>query len=118
MVQILVIVGHAFVGWVLCGATMMLGMKATSVQRAIVIHAVAAPLIFAVLAWIYFRWFGYTGPLATAGIFVGLVIVLDLAVVAPFIEKSFAMFRSFSGTWLPFVLMFLVTWVIGIVSTP
>jgi hypothetical protein len=114
MVQVLIIVGHAVVGRALCGATMMLSMKTTSPQRALVIHAVAAPLIFVALSWVYFSQFGHTGPLVTAAIFVALVVLLDLLIVVPFIEKSFAMFRSFSGTWLPFALMFLATWITGI----
>ena len=82
MTQVLIIVGHAVVGWGLCGATMMLSMKTTSLQRAIVIHGIAAPLIFVALSWIYFSQFNYTGPLETAAIFVVSVILLDLLVVA------------------------------------
>jgi hypothetical protein len=33
--------------------------------------------------------------------------------VAPVFERSYAMFRSVRGTWLPFGLIFLVTWIVG-----
>jgi hypothetical protein len=36
-------------------------------------------------------------------------------VVALLVEKSFDMFRSVLGTWLPFALIFLATWLTGIV---
>ena len=117
MVQVLISVGHAIIGWALCGATMMLAMKTTSLRRAIVIHAAAAPIIFAALAWVYFSLFGDTGPLATAAIFVAVVILLDVLVVALPIDKSFDMFKSFGGTWLPFALLFLAAWLTGIALT-
>jgi hypothetical protein len=39
--------------------------------------------------------------------------LLDLVVVAGGVERSRAMFESFSGTWLPFALVFLATWGTG-----
>ncbi len=44
----------------------------------------------------------------------GIVAALDVLVVAVFILRSFAMFGSFLGTWLPFVLIFAATWATGI----
>jgi hypothetical protein len=44
----------------------------------------------------------------------GFVIALDALVVAPLIERSYAMFRSFIGTWLPFAAIFLASWAAGI----
>lgn len=52
---------HALVGWGLCGATMGIGLAKTSLNRALAIHAVAAPIIFAAVSAIYFSTFGYTG---------------------------------------------------------
>jgi hypothetical protein len=39
------------------------------------------------------------------------LVVLDAVVVAPLFEGSYAMFRSFIGTWLPFVAIFVASWV-------
>ena len=37
-----------------------------------------------------------------------------VAVVAMLIEQSFDMFRSLAGTWLVFALIFVSTWLIGV----
>jgi hypothetical protein len=87
-----------------------------SMQTTLVIHAIGAPLGFGLLSLFYFKKFGYTGPLGAALWFLGVVVTLDLLVVAPFIEGSFAMFSNVLGTWLPFVLIFASTYVVGLVS--
>jgi hypothetical protein len=38
---------------------------------------------------------------------------MDLTVVATLIEKSYEMFTSLIGTWIPFGLMFLSTYFVG-----
>ena len=48
---------HALVGWGLCGATMAISLAKTTVARALVIHAVAAPIIFALVSAFYFTSF-------------------------------------------------------------
>ena len=65
----LIILAHAFSGWVLCAATIGIGMAATSLNTALIIHAVAAPVFFAGVSLVYFRKFNYTTPLQTAVIF-------------------------------------------------
>lgn len=110
----MITVVHALVGWGLCGATMGIGLAKTSLNRALLIHALAAPIIFTVVAWIYFANFGYLTPLGTAIAFVGIVIGMDLIVVALLVQRSVAMFRSIAGTWLPFTLIFASTYVVGI----
>lgn len=42
----LIVAAHAIVGWALCAATMGLGIAATGLHSALIIHAVAAPIIF------------------------------------------------------------------------
>lgn len=113
MDQVAITLVHAVVGWALCGATMGIGLARTSLKRALVIHAVAAPVIFGAIAAVYFTFFGYLGPLATATGFVAVVIALDVVVVALVIQRDFAMFRSVLGTWLPFALIALSTYLIG-----
>jgi hypothetical protein len=66
---------------------------------------------------VYFSRFGYTEPLATAAILVGLVIALDLFVVALLINRSLEMFTSLIGTWVPFSLIFASTYATGRVVT-
>jgi hypothetical protein len=43
--------------------------------------------------------------------------LLDLVILAVGLERSFAMFRSIAGTWLPLSLIFGVTWAIGAVMS-
>jgi hypothetical protein len=113
MKKTLIILAHAMAGWILCGLTMGLGMRLFSLTTALIIHAIAAPLFFILLSWVYFRKFSFTTPLQTAIIFVAFVIFIDVFLVAAVIERSFEMFESFLGTWLPFLLIFLSTWKIG-----
>jgi hypothetical protein len=114
--HIAVALAHALAGWVLCGATMGIGLAKTSLDRALVIHAVAGPVIFALISTIYFVYFGYSGALATAAGFVAIVIAMDVFVVALLIQSEFTMFRSVLGTWLPFALIFAATYVTGLLT--
>jgi hypothetical protein len=116
MKKTLIILAHSMAGWILCGLTMGLGMRLFPLTTALIIHAIAAPLFFILLSWVYFRKFGFTTPLQTAIIFVAFVIFMDVFIVAAVIERSFEMFESFLGTWLPFLLIFLSTWKIGSIT--
>lgn len=111
--RILIILAHAFVGWALCAATMGIGMAVTTLNNALIIHAIAAPIFFGAISLIYFRKFNYTTPLLTALCFLGLVAVMDFFVVAMLINRSFEMFTSPLGTWLPFALIFASTYLTG-----
>lgn len=104
---------YAVMGWALCGATMWAGMALTSLAAALWIHLSAAPLIFAGLSGVYFRRRRRATPVQAAAAFTLIVIVLDGTVVALLIERSFAMFSSILGTWLPFILIFTSTWAAG-----
>jgi hypothetical protein len=105
---------HAFIGWALCAATMGIGMATTSMNNALIIHAIAAPIFFGVITWFYYSRFGYTSPLQTALIFVGFVITTDFFLVALIINRSLEMFASILGTWLPFGLIFLSAYLVGL----
>jgi hypothetical protein len=113
--KIAIITVHAFVGWLLCAATMGIGMAVTSLQTTLILHAIGAPIFFAAVSLVYFTRFNYTRPLPTALIFVGFVIVVDFFVVALLINKSLAMFESILGTWIPFALIFCSTLVTGLI---
>jgi hypothetical protein len=112
--RILPIVGLALIGWALCFTTIGIGMATTTQNNALVIHAVAAPIYFVGLSLIYFRRFNYTPPLETALAFVGIVIAMDFFVAAMLILRSFVMFYSPLGTWIPFGLIFASTWLTGL----
>ena len=104
---------HAIVGWAACAAVMGVLLRFSSLQMALAVHAVAVPIVFAVVAWHYFRASGSRDAMLTALGFVAVVALLDLIVIAGFVEQSFAMFGSVVGTWVPFALIGAVTWTIG-----
>jgi hypothetical protein len=109
-----ILLAHAFVGWLLCAATMGIGMAVTTLQTALIIHAIGAPIYFTAVSYVYFTCFNYTRPLQTALIFVGFVMVVDFLVVALLISKSLAMFGSLLGTWIPFALIFVSSLATGL----
>jgi hypothetical protein len=80
---------------------------------AFVLHAVWAPAVFGALAWRYFKRPGAREPLHTAAAWTAAVMLLDFGVVALAVQRSLAMFTSFAGTWLPFLLIFAVVWAVG-----
>jgi len=109
----LIVLLHAFAGWVLCAATMGIGMALMSLQSALVVHAVLAPVFFTALSILYFKKFNHTSPLITAAIFLLFIMVVDFFVVALLINRSLDMFTSALGTWIPFALIFLSTYITG-----
>jgi hypothetical protein len=111
--KIAVMAAHALALWVLCGALMFAGMSLMPLEYALVIHAIGAPVIAALVSWFYFKRFHYTTAPFTAFFFVTIVILMDFFVVALLIERSFVMFTSVLGTWLPFVLIFIATYLTG-----
>lgn len=111
--QVLIILAHAFIGWAFCTASMLIGMATMSIENALIVHAIAAPIIFAIVSLVYFKQFNYTTPLQTGLIFVSFVILVDFFLVALVINRSLEMFASPLGTWIPFALIFTSTYVTG-----
>ena len=112
--KFIIILVHAFIGWLLCAATMGIGMAFLPIEQVLIIHAIGAPIFFAGVSWVYFSKFNYTTPLRTALIFVAFVVTVDFFVVALLINRSLDMFASVLGTWLPFALIFTSTYLTGL----
>ncbi|NIR02014.1 MAG: hypothetical protein GTN78_17775 [Gemmatimonadales bacterium] len=93
---------------------MGIGMAVTSVGATLIVHAIGAPLIFALVSWSYFSRFGYTAPLQTAMIFLSFVLLMDIFVAGLLIQGSLDMFRSVLGTWIPLALSFTSTYGVGL----
>ena len=104
---------HGIVGWALCAATMGALLAVTSLETALIVHALAAPVLFAFVARRYFEARGAREPLPTALAFVGIAATLDVIVVAGLIQHSLQMFGSVIGSWVPLSLIFAVTWATG-----
>lgn len=112
--KLITILVHAFVGWALCAATMGIGIAVTTVENALIFHAIGAPVFFSIVSSIYYRRFNYTTPVLTAAIFTGFVMVVDFFVVALLINRSLEMFASVLGTWVPFALIFASSYLTGL----
>jgi hypothetical protein len=108
-----VLLAHAIVGWAYCGAIIGVGRQFLSIRTTLVIHAIAAPLGFALISLFYYRRYAFTSPLQTAAAFLNVVVALDLFLVAPVFEKSYVMFSSVLGTFIPFALIFAATYLVG-----
>jgi hypothetical protein len=113
--KIITILVHAFIGWALCGATMGIGMATMTLENALIVHGIGAPIFFTIISLIYFQKFNYTTAVQTAVIFVGFVIAVDFFVVALLINRSLEMFANLLGTWIPFALIFASTYLTGLI---
>ena len=111
--KVVIVLAHGLVGWALCGAIMWIGMAVTSMETTLLVHALGAPVVFCAVSLIYFNVFNYTTPLRTAIVFVGVVVFMDVFLVALIIERSFEMFTSLLGTWMPWALIFASTYLTG-----
>jgi hypothetical protein len=114
--KIIIVLIHAFIVWVLCGSIMgRIGPSFTTMQVTLILHALLSPIFAALVSIVYFKKFNYTTPIQTASIFVLFAIVMDAGLIAPVFEKSYDMFKSVLGTWIPFALMFLSTYITGLI---
>jgi hypothetical protein len=80
----------------------------------LLLHAALVPVIFAAISLMYFKRFGAMSPLQTASIFLAVVVTLDIFVVSLFIERNVNMFKSVIGTWVPFALILVTTYLSGV----
>ena len=109
-----VVLAFALVAQGLCWAIMIVGQMVTSLENTLIAHAIGAPIIAVGVSWIYYKKFNHTTPFQTALVFLSVVVAMDVFVVALLIEKSFEMFTSPIGTWLPISSIFLATFLTGL----
>ncbi len=96
----------AIAGWVACGLVLAMGRAALGLEGALVLHLFAAPLIAAAITLFLWTHPRHPGVLGTAAALGGVAAFLDAVFVAPFLERSWAMFASPVGTWMPLALIF------------
>ena len=104
------------IGQMGCWGLMIGGQAITTLDNALIIHAVGAPFVFALVSVIYFKKLNYTTPLITAISFVAIVILMDFFIVSILINQNFDMFLSPIGTWIPFILIFTSTYLTGTIA--
>jgi hypothetical protein len=117
LTAIVIIAAHALVAYVFCGAIVFIGRQFWTMETTLIVHAIGVPVVYFFVSLIYFTYFSYTTPLQTAAIFTLSAILLDVIIVATIIERSYDMFGSLIGTWIPFGSMFLTTYLVGILIT-
>ncbi len=116
--KIVVIAIFALIGWGICGAIINIGRSTIGTDATLIVHAIAVPIVFGILSFLYHRYFAYTRPVQTALIFTLSAMLLDAGIIAPFAEKSYVMFTSLLGTWIPFGSIFLSTYLVGWLTLP
>jgi hypothetical protein len=99
--------------WAACGQVIFIGRKLWSQETTLRVHLVIAPLLALLVAAVHKELAPAFDPLLRAASITIVVMLLDALVVAPFFERSYAMFRSLIGTWLPFVAIFAACWIAG-----
>ncbi len=104
---------HAFLGWILCAATMGTAMAVTTEANALIIHLIAVPFLAVGITMFYRRQPSPLGPIAWAALLLGVIASMDALVVAGLILGSFEMFGSLIGIWIPFALLFVCSTVTG-----
>lgn len=106
---------HAIGGSLLCALLMGSIMRSIPTAPVVEIYIVAAPLLFSIVAWNYFRR-GHTFPMfPVAGTFAGTAFVVDL-LLAMLLNRT-AIF-GFAGTWIGLVLIFVSTCVTCEIYSP
>jgi hypothetical protein len=114
LIRTIVILLFGVIGWAACGVVFYVSEIIFKTYLAILIHFILAPVIFAILSYLYFKYFNLTSSLKTAVVVTGIVITLDFFIVALLIEKNFQMFSSVMGTWLPFGFIFITIFTTGL----
>jgi Na+-transporting NADH:ubiquinone oxidoreductase subunit NqrD len=112
------LIGLGLVLWGACGAVMSIGRRLWSLDTTLRVHLVAAPAAAFVVSAIHTRIDPAFGMVSRAAVLTALVFTLDLLVVAPLFERSYAMFRSLIGTWMPFALIFAASLAAGVLISP
>jgi len=111
------LVAHGVLGAAVCAAVLAGLLRVASIPAAVSIHAVLAPLIFMGLAIHYFRPRGARDPLPVALIWAATAGALDAIVFAGVTRVGLEVLASFTAIWLPFGLVFLATWLTGLVMS-
>ncbi len=104
----------ALVLWGACGGVIAVGRRLWSIDTTLRVHLVVAPVLAFLVAVAHKELAPGFDPLLRAAAITVVVVLLDALVVAPLFERSYAMFRSFVGTWLPFVAIFAACWAAGV----
>jgi hypothetical protein len=102
-----------FVLWAACGAVIAVGRRVWSLRTTLLVHLFAAAAFAFAAAAAHKLLAPDFDPVVRAAVMTALIVALDALVVAPLFERSYAMFRSALGTWIPFAAIFVASWAAG-----
>jgi menaquinone-dependent protoporphyrinogen oxidase len=105
------LVAHALVGWAISFAAVVAFLYFVPPTSALVGRAIVGPLVFAAIAWHYFRERGARDPLPTAAVWTFMVAALDLLAIAAFVVGPLAIVAE--GGF--FALVIISVWITGLV---
>lgn len=105
--------GLGLVLWAACAAVIALGRRIWTLDVTLRVHLVVAPVLAFLVSAIHKLLAAQFSSMLRAMVMTGLVMILDASVVAPLFERSYAMFRSLIGTWMPFAAIFLASLAAG-----
>lgn len=103
---IAVCLAWALAMWATCALSIVAARAAFGLQIALWVHLIVAPLASAAGTLLYRNRPARLAAVPTAVLFVLVAVATDALLVAPFFERSFAMFHSVVGTWIPFASIF------------
>ena len=109
-----IILAHSFIGWAFCAAIMGIGPQLMGMRITLIVHLILGPIGFGLLSIYYHRRFGFTSPIVTAAVFLLFVAGMDFFLVGLIILGNIEMFTSVIGIWLPFALIFLLSFAGGL----
>jgi hypothetical protein len=110
------LVALALVLWAACGGVIAIGRRFWSLDTTLRVHLIAAPVLAFLVSLAHRGLAPGFDPMVRAVAMTAIIVILDAGVVAPLFERSYAMFRSLIGTWLPFVAIFLASLAAGVVA--
>ena len=108
------LLGLGLVLWAGCGAVIGIGRKIWSLDTTLKVHLAAATLLAFLVSAIHKLLAPAFDPGLRALTITALIMILDAAIVAPLFERSYAMFRSLIGTWIPFAAIFVASLAAGL----
>ena len=101
--------------WAACGGVIAGGRRLWKMQTTLIVHLFAAAAFAFAAGAVHKLLAPDFDALTRAAAMTSLIVALDALVVAPFFERSYAMFRSVLGTWIPFAAIFVAILVAGLV---
>ena len=101
-------------GWLVSAACLSVTFWLASLHTAFAVHGFALPVVLSLVALVYFRREEAMPPLRAALLFAVLALVLEVVLSRFLASRSYEPLTSAVGTWIPVLLVFFATWLIGI----